>query len=402
MRPGPFGPRPRGAVAAPPERIAGRRVSSAAMPLLSPETLMTRIGDPDLRIADVRWWLADRAKGRRDYEAGHIPGAVFVDLDADLAAPPGPGRHPLPSPAAFAARMAELGFDDATEIVAYDDAGGTIAARLWWMLDDLGHSPRPRARRRDRAWTAIGGSLTAEVPAPARAGSRSLTMVGDDRRRRARGTARRRRPHRRPRAGAVPRGRRARRRGRRPHPDGRQPPERRQPRAGRAVPGLRPCAPGSRPLRCRRRRDSAGRGDRVPQRARDAGRRARRPAALPGLVQRLVARRADRWRPATTRCRPTVAGGPRPPRAGATRRAACASATTSAAANPIARSPNSATWKPNRLPPGRPTARACARSGRTPRTRLGSAGTTRRGPVGPPTRWRRAGRRSRRARSSTG
>ena len=137
------------------------------MPLLSPETLMTRIGDPDLRIADVRWWLADRAKGRRDYEAGHIPGAVFVDLDADLAAPPGPGRHPLPSPAAFAARMAELGFDDTTEIVAYDDAGGTIAARLWWMLDDLGHH---RVRVLDGgigAWTAIGGALTADVPTPA-------------------------------------------------------------------------------------------------------------------------------------------------------------------------------------------------------------------------------------------
>ncbi len=136
------------------------------MSLLSPETLMTRIGDPDLRIADVRWWLADRAKGRRDYDAGHIPGAVFVDLDTDLAAPPGPGRHPLPSPSAFAARMAELGFDDQTEIVAYDDAGGTIAARLWWMLDNLGHH---RVRVLDGgigAWTAIGGALTTEVPSP--------------------------------------------------------------------------------------------------------------------------------------------------------------------------------------------------------------------------------------------
>ena len=118
------------------------------MTLISPEALQGRLGDPNLRIADVRWWLSDRAKGRRDYAEGHLPGAVFVDLDADLAAPPGPGRHPLPSPAAFAARMAELGFDDASTIVAYDDAGGTIAARLWWMLDDLGHRRRPPARRR--------------------------------------------------------------------------------------------------------------------------------------------------------------------------------------------------------------------------------------------------------------
>ncbi len=136
------------------------------MSLIDPETLLARIGDPDLRIADVRWWLTDPAKGRRDYDAGHLPGAVFVDLDTDLASPPapaGPGRHPLPDPVAFAARMAELGFDDGTEIVAYDDAGGTIAARLWWMLDDLGHR---RARVLDggiAGWTATGGRLTHEV-----------------------------------------------------------------------------------------------------------------------------------------------------------------------------------------------------------------------------------------------
>ena len=136
------------------------------MTLISPEALQDRLGDPNLRIADVRWWLNDRAKGRRDYAEGHLPGAVFVDLDADLAAPPGPGRHPLPSPAAFAARLAGLGFDDASTIVAYDDAGGTIAARLWWMLDDLGH---PDVRLLDggiQGWTAIGGDLTAEVPSP--------------------------------------------------------------------------------------------------------------------------------------------------------------------------------------------------------------------------------------------
>ena len=201
---------------------------------------MTRIGDPDLRIADVRWWLADRAKGRRDYEAGHIPGAVFVDLDADLAAPPGPGRHPLPSPSAFAARMAELGFDDRTEIVAYDDAGGTIAARLWWMLDDLGHH---RVRVLDggiAAWTAMGGALTTDVPSP-RAGPPHARrpLVEDDRWRRPGRPAGHRRGHRCAGARAVPRRHRARRRGRRPHPDGHQPAERRQPRARRPIPAAR-------------------------------------------------------------------------------------------------------------------------------------------------------------------
>jgi len=68
-----------------------------------------------------------------------VPGAVFVDIDTDLTAPSGPGRHPLPEPAAFAARMGELGIGDEHDVVVYDDAGGTIAARLWWMLDALGH-----------------------------------------------------------------------------------------------------------------------------------------------------------------------------------------------------------------------------------------------------------------------
>ena len=136
------------------------------MTLISPEALQARLDDPNLRIADVRWWLNDRAKGRRDYEAAHLPGAVFVDLDTDLAAPPGPGRHPLPSPAAFAARLEALGFDDATTIVAYDDAGGTIAARLWWMLDDLGHADVHLLDGGIQAWTAIGGALTADVPSP--------------------------------------------------------------------------------------------------------------------------------------------------------------------------------------------------------------------------------------------
>ena len=133
------------------------------MSLITPETLLERIGAPDLRLADVRWWLSDPAKGRRDFAAAHLPGAVFVDLDTDLAAPVGPGRHPLPSPIAFAVRMAELGIDDASDVVVYDDAGGTVGARLWWMLDDLGH---PRVRVLDgglAAWTAIGGPLTPET-----------------------------------------------------------------------------------------------------------------------------------------------------------------------------------------------------------------------------------------------
>jgi len=134
-------------------------------PLISAESLLERLGDPAVRIADVRWSLAEPGKGRRDYASAHLPGAIFVDVETDLVAAEGPGRHPLPEPEVFAARLGELGFDDSSEIVAYDDAGGTIAARLWWMLDDLGH---PNVRVLDggiQAWTAVGGPRTADVVA---------------------------------------------------------------------------------------------------------------------------------------------------------------------------------------------------------------------------------------------
>ena len=94
----------------------------------------------EVRVVDVRWYLDGRS-GRAAFDSGHLPGAVFADLDSDLSAPPSAvgGRHPLPDPTAFAAAMSQLGIGDATPVVAYDDAGGAIAARLWWMLHVLGH-----------------------------------------------------------------------------------------------------------------------------------------------------------------------------------------------------------------------------------------------------------------------
>jgi thiosulfate/3-mercaptopyruvate sulfurtransferase len=137
------------------------------MALISPEAVATRLDDPRLRLLDVRWWLTEPDRGHRDYQAGHLPGAVWVDLDTDLTARDGPGRHPLPDPAAFAARMAELGVADDTHVVVYDDVGGMIAARLWWMLDDLGH---PSVRVLDGgfvAWAAAGLPVMTDVPSPA-------------------------------------------------------------------------------------------------------------------------------------------------------------------------------------------------------------------------------------------
>lgn len=90
-------------------------------------------------VVDVRSYLDGRS-GRDAYVGGHVPGAVFASLDDDLAGPPTPagGRHPLPDPAAFAAALGRLGIGERTPVVAYDDAGGAMAARLWWMLHVLG------------------------------------------------------------------------------------------------------------------------------------------------------------------------------------------------------------------------------------------------------------------------
>lgn len=133
-------------------------------PLVSPESLAARLGDADLRIADVRWYLGEPERGRLECASGHLPGAIFVDLDQDLAAPKGPGRHPLPEPAALADRLGELGFGSGDFIVVYDDVMGTVAARLWWMLDNLGHERVAVLDGGLRAWRAAGLPVSTDGP----------------------------------------------------------------------------------------------------------------------------------------------------------------------------------------------------------------------------------------------
>lgn len=111
-------------------------------------------------LCDLRWDLTDPRKGRATYEAGHIPGAVFVDLDADLAGPPGvAGRHPLPDPAEFAATLGRLGIDPDSHVVAYDDVSGRIAARLWWMLRSIGHDRVQVVDGGYKAWITAGHDI---------------------------------------------------------------------------------------------------------------------------------------------------------------------------------------------------------------------------------------------------
>jgi thiosulfate/3-mercaptopyruvate sulfurtransferase len=107
-------------------------------PIVDLEWVRRQAGD--VVLADVRWYLDGRS-GRAAYEHGHLPGAVFVDLDTDLAAhdrPATEGRHPLPTPEEFAAALAGRGISDTDTVVAYDDSGGGTAGRLVVMLRSIG------------------------------------------------------------------------------------------------------------------------------------------------------------------------------------------------------------------------------------------------------------------------
>jgi len=142
--------------------------------LVSADDLLAAFDDPSIRIADVRWFLGEPERGHREYQQAHIPGAVFVDLDRDLAAAPGAGRHPLPDPTAFADRMGQLGFGDEHTIVIHDAHSGQYGARLWWMLDRLAHPSVFVLDGGLDAWRDAGGELTAEKTSHLRA---TLTLL---------------------------------------------------------------------------------------------------------------------------------------------------------------------------------------------------------------------------------
>ena len=135
-------------------------------PLISVSSLAERLEDPAVRIVDCRWYLGGPGEGRSAYDQGHIPSAIHLDIDGDLAADPevGPGRHPLPEVDEFVRRLEAAGIGDGHLVVAYDDVGGWVAARLWWMLDDLGHEQVVVLDGGWPAWTAAGGPVSTEVP----------------------------------------------------------------------------------------------------------------------------------------------------------------------------------------------------------------------------------------------
>lgn len=150
-------------------------------PLIEAGRLRERLGEPGLVVVDCRWRLGQRGAGEPSYEQGHIPGAVFMDVDRDLAAPPGPGgRHPLPAPADFerAARAAGIAADSC--VVAYDDAELGGAARLWWLLRYFGHQRAAVLNGGLAAWVETGGELeTGPASAGVAAGEPAAGVAAD-------------------------------------------------------------------------------------------------------------------------------------------------------------------------------------------------------------------------------
>src|SRR5512132_227066 len=130
---------------------------------------------PDARLVDLRWSPSKApATGNlpnappppalRKYEEGHLPGAVFVDLDRDLSSPGGPGRHPFPTGQQFAQVLSRLGIGPETHVVVYDEGHSSVAARLWFMLRAFGHERASVLDGGMRAWTEAGLPLSKETP----------------------------------------------------------------------------------------------------------------------------------------------------------------------------------------------------------------------------------------------
>jgi len=145
--------------------------------LIDAATLATHIDQTSWVVLDCRFNLLDKAAGRHAYTEGHLPGAIYVDLEKDLSGPvtETSGRHPLPKVIQLVAKLGAWGIDETVQVVVYDDAGGGIAVRAWWLLHWLGHRGVALLDGGVRAWEASGGQLSthASIPTPRQFGDRS-------------------------------------------------------------------------------------------------------------------------------------------------------------------------------------------------------------------------------------
>jgi thiosulfate/3-mercaptopyruvate sulfurtransferase len=139
--------------------------------LISVPQLSSLLGEASVTVFDCRFALMDPAAGRKAYDAAHIPGAYFADMNRDLSTPHIPGktgRHPLPAKADWIARVKSWGIHPDIQVVLYDDNGGASAARMWWMLQWIGHAKVAVLNGGWQAWMGTNMPVTDAVPAPRR------------------------------------------------------------------------------------------------------------------------------------------------------------------------------------------------------------------------------------------
>ena len=137
--------------------------------LIGAHELAAHLPSPGWCVFDCRHDLTNRDFGRSVYTEAHLPGAMFLHLDQDLSGPMTGlnGRHPLPAPEQLARRLAACGVNNDSQIIAYDDAGGMFAARLWWLMRWLGHDKVAVLDGGLRAWSEASQPLTSAIPTPA-------------------------------------------------------------------------------------------------------------------------------------------------------------------------------------------------------------------------------------------
>lgn len=134
--------------------------------LIETEQLAELLGMPGLVVLDCRFNLKHPEAGREAWQESHIPGARYAHLDDDMASPPdeNSGRHPLPAIEAFAARLGALGIQADSQVVVYDDAGGAIAGRMWWLLRWAGHPAAALLNGGWPKWTREGRPVSGDTP----------------------------------------------------------------------------------------------------------------------------------------------------------------------------------------------------------------------------------------------
>lgn len=138
----------------------------AKSPLVSADWLKANIDTQDVQVLDATWvppFLKDRPNGRAVYQAGHIPGARYFDID-EIAAPDTALKHMLPSPATFAAKVGALGVSNDAHIVVYDNNGFFASARAWWMFRAMGHDQISVLDGGLNAWISAGGNKSTYTP----------------------------------------------------------------------------------------------------------------------------------------------------------------------------------------------------------------------------------------------